>query len=734
MRRLGPLSSLAAGLGALTLLGSCGGPPRHPVAPGPATLYSQRPALQGIDARVLRGRRILLDPGHGGRFGGAEGVANTREADVNLGVALYLWGLLHDAGAEVALTRSSDRDLLEPGETAVRDDLAARVAQIEALRPDVFLSLHHNSNTALDRERNAIETYYKLDDDGPSYDLGRAIQSRLAAALGIDVARLLPGNYFVLRGATGAAVLGEASYLSNPKVETALQLAAKQQLEAEAYFLGLIDYFAHGVAAVEREAASDTVALGAPVIFKTALPFEPATVAVRVDGVTVPVEIDAQGARFAVLADWMPGVHSVEAQTRLVLGNAAHAWRGRLVAYMPPAQAVLTAQPARAGARTRVGARVLDTRGRPVSDGVPVRWESAGARILDADSTAIAGEAIAWVQTTSPRPQIAITAGLAHDTVTIPVVPDPGTAGIWRCIDARSGRAVEGAWSAGARSDRRGLLDALRADSVQVQRRGYERWRGAAPLDGILLLQPLRAAAFLDVPVVVDPAGAGGEAALQGLGFAAGDLTSELARMLSGTLDALGAQAAVTRGAADTVTDLDRVRVAMRTGARWFLRIEVTGASSASVAYYPGSEAGMAAAQALRDALGARGFATGPVRSETHFILQQTPCPAVWVQFPASRVATLDGRRNAVAALTAGLHQVLDPAAGALPPFVGRVAPARGGVAVLDGAETAPLVRGIFRFEHVTPGEHWLALLDSTRVELPVRVTGTDTLQINPRH
>lgn len=726
---------LAVAVGLAVAAGACGAP-RRPVETRTAALYGQRPRLDRVDASVLRGRRIVLDPGHGGRFGGSEGVAKTREADVNLGVALYLWGLLQDAGAEVFLTRSSDRDLLEPGQTAVRDDLAARVAQIDSLQPDVFLSLHHNSNTALDRERNAIETYYKLDDDGPSYDLGGAIQGRLAAALGIDVARLLPGNYFVLRGATGAAVLGEASYLSNPKVETALQLAANQRLEAEAYFLGLVDYFARGVDAIERIAtAGDTVALDAPVFFRTALPLEPATITVHVDGVRVPVEVDAGGASFAVLAGWAPGLRTVEAQGRLVRGNAARAWRGRLLAYAPPAQAVLTALSVSQGARTRVQARVLDAQGRAVSDGVAVEWACEGAQLLAADSTVTGGGAIAWVRVTAARPQVAIRAGAARDTVTIGIASGPGSRGVWRCVDARTGAAIDGAWSASARSDRSGLLE-LPAEpvQVQVQRRGYARCRGVPPQDGVLRLDPLRGGAFLEIPLVVDPAGEGGEPALSGLGFAAGDAAFDLARMLAGTLEALGARPALARGAAGAVADLDRVRIAARTLARWYLRIEVVPAGAASAAHYPGSEAGERAARALHDALAARGFAPRPVRTDARFVLQQTPCPAVCVQLPAAAISTLAGRRNAIAALTAGLHTVLDPAAAALPPLVGLVAPAPGGIAILDGADTAPLVGGIFRFEHVTPGAHSITLLDSARVEIPVQASGTDTLRIGAGH
>jgi N-acetylmuramoyl-L-alanine amidase len=66
----------------------------------------------GIDASAVRGRVIVLDPGHGGGYRGALGRRGAAEADVNLAVALFLWGLLDDAGAQVALTRTADRDFV----------------------------------------------------------------------------------------------------------------------------------------------------------------------------------------------------------------------------------------------------------------------------------------------------------------------------------------------------------------------------------------------------------------------------------------------------------------------------------------------------------------------------------------------------------------------------------------------------------------------------------------------
>jgi len=47
-----------------------------------------------IDISALKGKKIVIDPGHGGSYAGAVGPNNLREADVNLGVGLHLWGML----------------------------------------------------------------------------------------------------------------------------------------------------------------------------------------------------------------------------------------------------------------------------------------------------------------------------------------------------------------------------------------------------------------------------------------------------------------------------------------------------------------------------------------------------------------------------------------------------------------------------------------------------------------
>ena len=103
--RLAALAALLAGWCAAGCAATSGAPPRpapvpgQPVAPalkaGPRAGYDgRRDSLDSVDAAGLRGKRIVLDPGHGGVFPGTQGVKGLTEKEVNLGVGLALRDLL----------------------------------------------------------------------------------------------------------------------------------------------------------------------------------------------------------------------------------------------------------------------------------------------------------------------------------------------------------------------------------------------------------------------------------------------------------------------------------------------------------------------------------------------------------------------------------------------------------------------------------------------------------------
>jgi len=342
-------------------------------------LYSYlREVPDSLDWSVLEGRTIVIDPGHGGTFDGVIGIDSLREADANLGVALYLWGLLKEAGANAHLTRTTDRDFLPPGSTELRDDLEARVGKANEWHPEVFISIHHNANIALDRNKNSVEVYYRSDDPAASLELARDIHIHLARNLGIEESDIKPGNYYVLRNSAAmASILGEASYLSHPVVEERLKLSNKQRLEAEAYFLGLLSYFSRGVPVIERiSPMSDTLNVATDITFSVyqgaGVPLDPASAIMTVNGrKRIPLfEPTRRTVRYSLDPNTGNGTYEIRCRIRSIRGATGSSrpftiFINRPAAYILPLPASREAEN-----RLSVGVRVLDELGQPVADGM----------------------------------------------------------------------------------------------------------------------------------------------------------------------------------------------------------------------------------------------------------------------------------------------------------------------------------------------------------------------------
>jgi N-acetylmuramoyl-L-alanine amidase len=94
-------------------------------------------------------RKIVLDPGHGGKDPGAIGIGGIAEKDIVLAVALKLaQKLKRELGVEVVLTRKDDRFI----------PLEDRTAIANAEDADLFVSLHMNASP--NGEAKGLETYY----------------------------------------------------------------------------------------------------------------------------------------------------------------------------------------------------------------------------------------------------------------------------------------------------------------------------------------------------------------------------------------------------------------------------------------------------------------------------------------------------------------------------------------------------------------------------------------------
>lgn len=198
----------------------------------------------------LSGKRIAIDPGHGGHDPGAVGhYLRLQEKDVTLAVALELNKLLSDAGAEVFMTRSTDTLVntnVKPGQH-IRPDLWMRRDIVNEWSPDFFVSIHNNSWS--DRVAGGIETYYNRTslNSFQSRTAASLIQQRLVAEFqrrdrGIKYKQ---SSDAVLQ-VDFPAVLCEVLFISNRAEEAMLADSGFAKRAAQAIFDGINVYFGGG--------------------------------------------------------------------------------------------------------------------------------------------------------------------------------------------------------------------------------------------------------------------------------------------------------------------------------------------------------------------------------------------------------------------------------------------------------------------------------------------------------
>lgn len=185
----------------------------------------------------LRGKRIVLDPGHGGAADGSIGPLGAKEKDVVLKWSELLTKELRDKGAEVIVTRTDDRAL----------SLYDRVRIARASGADAYLSLH--TNALPDGEnpylRRGCGTYYYQPLSRP---LAESIQSAIVSQTGQIDDGVFDANFAVVRPTDFPAVLIEAAYIIHPDEE--------QKLNDKKFLLdlsrgvvnGLLDYFSNASA------------------------------------------------------------------------------------------------------------------------------------------------------------------------------------------------------------------------------------------------------------------------------------------------------------------------------------------------------------------------------------------------------------------------------------------------------------------------------------------------------
>lgn len=205
--------SLAAGEGGLVLTltydsGALWGWGVDYTDEGTVITLRRPPQLSAAPTRPLEGLTVLLDPGHGGDDLGAMGPAGAdgaSEKDLNLAAANAAAARLRQMGATVELTRTGD----------TFPTLAQRSELLRQTKPDIFVSVHHNS-MPLNRDlygTSGVECY-------SFYPSGQALAGYLTAEVSACTGRADRGAkedyFYVTRSDLCPAVLLEVGFVPNP--------------------------------------------------------------------------------------------------------------------------------------------------------------------------------------------------------------------------------------------------------------------------------------------------------------------------------------------------------------------------------------------------------------------------------------------------------------------------------------------------------------------------------------
>ena len=188
----------------------------------------------------IKGKRISLDPGHGGTDPGAQGLdSGVQEKTITLPVSMKVKQYLEDKGAVVSMTRTDDRDVWGPDATD-RQELQARVDVAENNNADLFISIHCNANT--NRSVGGFSTYYH---PKTSYDaeVAQCIQDRLLKTGNLGDLGIRYGNLYVNKRCSMPGALVELLFLSNRREEKLLRSNWFQTKMAKAIADGIEDFY-----------------------------------------------------------------------------------------------------------------------------------------------------------------------------------------------------------------------------------------------------------------------------------------------------------------------------------------------------------------------------------------------------------------------------------------------------------------------------------------------------------
>lgn len=186
----------------------------------------------------LKGKTIVISPGHGGIDSGAVG-NGVVEKEVNLAIGLKTEADLKDQGAKVIMARTRD----------VHVTLADRAGLADQYHADIFIAIHANEFPV--SSIHGTTTYYNSSpykgQSNPfphkSELLAKDILNAVTKEAGTSSRKAQKQDFYVLRNNSVPSTLIETAFLSNKREAAMLKTDAWRSKVAEGITKGIDHYF-----------------------------------------------------------------------------------------------------------------------------------------------------------------------------------------------------------------------------------------------------------------------------------------------------------------------------------------------------------------------------------------------------------------------------------------------------------------------------------------------------------
>ena len=192
-------------------------------------------------------KTVIIDAGHGGEDGGAIGIDEICEKDINLEIAKKLKYIFEFNGMNVVMTRDSDKSIHDEDCKTIsekkKSDIRNRLKIIEDTDNAIVLSIHQNKFEQ--KSCKGAQIFYGKNNED-SEVLAEYLQKSFINKLQPENKRTIQKDnrkLYLLENATCPIVLIECGFLSNDEDAKNLTDDDYQKKIALTIFKGVMDYY-----------------------------------------------------------------------------------------------------------------------------------------------------------------------------------------------------------------------------------------------------------------------------------------------------------------------------------------------------------------------------------------------------------------------------------------------------------------------------------------------------------